>query len=109
MTEHSIVRLVIRTYRGTRGHNNTITLIRDVHMSHLPGVGEDVAVTEDDDLLIPVTRRRWAFNGQTVVYLRDLYIDPGADTHIHADEVRWETEHRGDPVGLLRGFGWEHL
>lgn len=106
MTEHPTVRLVIRLYRGTR--RDKVTLVRDVPMGHLPGIGEEIAVTQDEDFLLAVTRRHWAFEGQAIVYLRDVFIDPDpADTHIYADEMRWLTrQEEQDPMDVLRESGW---
>lgn len=106
MDEQPAVRLVIRTYRGTRGEGQA-TLVRDVPMQHLPSVGDAVEVTEDGGTLLDVTRRHWNFHGIAVVYLNDIFADPGEGTHIYADERAWNTSQDGDPMELLRSSGWE--
>lgn len=107
MTALPVVTLVIRLYRSTR--LNEVTLTREVPMGHLPGVGEQVAVTSEEGVLLAVTKRHWTFDGHVSVYLGDIFIDPTpADTHIHADETKWLTDHEGrEPIDLLLSCGWE--
>lgn len=108
MRDELAVTLSIRMYHGYR-YQDQVNLIREVPMGHLPGIGEQVAILDEDDFLLPVTRRHWTFSGHTVVYLNDIIVNPPANMRICAEETTWipDPEDESDvPVNRLLSCGW---
>lgn len=102
------VTMAIRVHRINRA--NSHTLVREVVMGHLPGVGDLIEVDEEGGSLLRVVRRHWSFHGYAVLYLNDIFVDPEDDVHIHADEVKWTTDPDlpyQDPIAILHDSGWK--
>ena len=106
-SEAARVIMAIRVHRTNRA--NSHTLVREVVMGHLPGVGDLIEVDNEGGTLLSVVRRHWTFHGYAVLYLSDIFVDPEDDIHIHADEVKWTTDPDlpyQDPVVTLLDSGW---
>lgn len=106
MAQQSPVRLMLRLHSGVKDIDRTVNLVRDVLMSGVPEVGDEIAVDAGETRLIPVAKRHWSFDGKAIVRLRDVVVDPYADTRLTAQEVCWHSGPEGDPDDLLRADGW---
>jgi hypothetical protein len=113
MHNTSKVRLVMNVLRGSNHAGDLY--IRDVHMSFLPDVGDTVQLFREDvpyELEQAVWQRWWTFNGQVILDLKRMRIDPpdgvdGQKWPYPRNESVWWTEREGPfPAGALLGCGW---
>lgn len=105
------VNLTLRLYEGDGKTENTRYLVRDVPMWHLPAEGDQLAVTPGGTLMT-VASRQWNFQGEAVIRLREVIVDPAdpADDTVSDRALVWNTEQEGRSLlCLLVDSGWERL
>lgn len=57
MAQQSPVRLMLRLHSGVKDIDRTVNLVRDVLMSGVPEVGDEIAVDAGETRLVPVAKR----------------------------------------------------
>lgn len=104
---HATVALYLPTLTGDVAFGSQELWSRHVPMTHLPNVGELIALHDETQMFIKVRARYWSTTGNPSLDMQGFIIDPPNGTTFDGSRyISWLTHLDGNLAEFLTENGW---